>query len=82
MKLHHFNFHIQNLFVPDYAFFLNLTNDHLDWHGNMKNYLNSKLKIFNLQKKNHYAIINKNLKKFFKKKNFLSKLIIPKKKRL
>ena len=31
---------------PDYAFFLNLTNDHLDWHGNKKNYLNSKLKIF------------------------------------
>ena len=26
---------------PDYAFFLNLTNDHMDWHGGMKNYLNS-----------------------------------------
>ena len=25
---------------PNYAFLLNLTNDHLDWHGNMKNYLN------------------------------------------
>ena len=36
---------------PDYALFLNFTNDHLDWHGSMANYLNSKLKIFKLQKK-------------------------------
>ncbi len=63
---------------PDYGLFLNLTNDHLDWHGSRKNYLNSKLKIFQLQKKNHYAIINKKLKKYFFKKNFLSKLIVPK----
>ena len=63
---------------PDYAFFLNLTNDHLDWHGNMNNYLNSKLKIFNLQNKNQFAIINKKFTKNFKKNNFLSKLVIPK----
>ena len=62
---------------PDYAFFLNLTNDHMDWHGGMKNYLNSKLKIFNLQTKSNFAIINNNLKKSFLKKKFLSKLIIP-----
>ena len=34
---------------PNFAFFLNLSNDHLDWHGNKKNYLNSKLKIFQHQ---------------------------------
>ena len=37
--------------------FLNLTNDHLDWHGNMNNYFNAKLKIFNLQTKKNFAII-------------------------
>ncbi len=63
---------------PDYAFFLNLTNDHLDWHGNKSHYLNSKLKIFRLQNKNQYAIINKKLKKNFIIKNFSSKLIISK----
>ena len=63
---------------PDYAFLLNITNDHIDWHGNMKNYINSKFKIFKLQKKNQYALVNDNLKKNFKKRNFLSKLIIPK----
>ena len=63
---------------PNYAIFLNLTNDHLDWHGSKNNYLNSKLKIFRLQKKYDYAIINKKLKKKFKFKKFSSKLIIPK----
>ena len=63
---------------PNYAFFLNLTNDHLDWHGNMKNYLDSKFQIFHLQTKNHFAIINKKFKKKFVGKKFLSKLIFPK----
>tara|TARA_E500000178_G_C16995063_1_gene742734 strand:- start:776 stop:2053 length:1278 start_codon:yes stop_codon:yes gene_type:complete len=62
---------------PDYAFFINLTKDHLDWHGSMKRYLNSKLKIFDLQNQNNYAFVNQNIKNFFLKKFFLSKLIIP-----
>ena len=49
---------------PDYAFFLNLTNDHLDWHGTKANYLKSKLKIFSLQTKKNYAILNESLKSF------------------
>ncbi len=63
---------------PDFAFFLNLSTDHIDWHGSKTNYLNSKLKIFKLQTKNQYAIINENIKKYFIKKKFSSKLIIPK----
>ena len=63
---------------PNYALFLNFSNDHLDWHGSKNKYLNSKLKIFHLQKKKNFAIINKNLKKEFIKKKFLGKLIFPK----
>ena len=63
---------------PNYAILLNISNDHLDWHGSMKNYKNSKFKIFKLQKKNHFAIINNKLNLFFKRKNFSSKLIIMK----
>ena len=63
---------------PDYALFLNFSNDHLDWHGSREKYLNSKFKIFHLQKKNNFAIINKHLKKKFIKNNFVSKLLIPK----
>ena len=62
---------------PDYAFFLNLTNDHLDWHGSKQNYLNSKFKIFHHQTSKHFAIINKNFKKIFKRKKFLSRLVFP-----
>ena len=63
---------------PDYAILLNITNDHLDWHGNMKNYVNSKFKIFELQNKNQYSLTNDKLKMKLKKKNFLGKFIIPK----
>ena len=66
---------------PDYALLLNITNDHLDWHGNMSNYVNSKMKIFKIQKKNQFAIVNKNFKKIFKKRNFISQLITPKEKK-
>ena len=59
---------------------MNFSNDHHDWHGTKENYLNSKLRIFRLQNKNHYALVNKNLKNFFRKKNFASKLILPRKK--
>ena len=63
---------------PDYALFLNFSNDHLDWHGSKNKYLNSKLKIFHLQKKKNFAIINKNLKEKFIKNKFSSKLLFPK----
>jgi UDP-N-acetylmuramoylalanine--D-glutamate ligase len=63
---------------PDYALFLNLSNDHLDWHGGRSNYLKAKLKIFSLQKKNQYAIINNQIKNKFLKKKFFSRLIVPK----
>ena len=63
---------------PDYALLLNITTDHLDWHGNMQNYINSKFKIFKFQNKTQYSIINKKFKSRFENKNFLGKLIIPK----
>ena len=62
---------------PDFAFFLNLSNDHLDWHGNRINYLNAKLKIFKLQSRNNFALVNKKFQKILIKKNFLSKYVFP-----
>ena len=63
---------------PDYAILLNITNDHLDWHKNMHDYINSKLKIFNLQHKKQFAIVNNKFKKIFKKRSFQSRLTVPK----
>ena len=60
---------------PDYAILLNITNDHIDWHGSIRAYIESKLKIFDLQEKNNFALINNNLKNIFKRKKYLSKLI-------
>ncbi len=63
---------------PDYALLLNITNDHIDWHGSMKNYINAKLKIFEFQKQNQHSFLNRKFKLTFKKRKLLGKLIIPK----
>ena len=48
---------------------LNITDDHLDWHGSKQKYIKSKFKIFNNQTKNDIAFLeNGNLKKIYKKK--------------
>ncbi len=61
---------------PNYATILNISKDHLDWHGSFDNYVNSKFKIFKFQDKNCFAFINtKNLIKIFKKKQYIGKLI-------
>ena len=52
---------------PDYAIILNITNDHLDWHGSTKQYINSKFKIFSNQEKNNFAYVNN--KMFLRKFN-------------
>ena len=60
---------------PDYALILNITKDHLDWHGSMSNYIQSKLKIFSLQTKNNFAFVNnKGLLKRFRKNKYMSKV--------
>ena len=56
---------------PDYALILNISKDHLDWHGNVKNYVRSKLKIFSLQDNKCFALLHdkKLIKKFKTSKN-------------
>ena len=56
---------------PNYALILNITRDHLDWHGSMKAYVNAKFKIFSLQGKDDLALLSdkKLIKKFKKNKN-------------
>lgn len=42
----------------DYASFTNLTQDHLDFHENLKNYEQAKIKLFENLRNNKFAIIN------------------------
>ena len=60
---------------PQFAIILNIAKDHLDWHGTLKHYQNSKFNIFSKQDNQDYALLNnQKLIKQFKKKNFVSKL--------
>ena len=60
---------------PYYALILNITKDHLDWHGSYNNYINSKFKIFSKQKSNNFALINNKIfLKKFKKERYQSVL--------
>ena len=54
----------------DYAVFTNLTEDHLDYHKTMDNYLKAKQKLFKKLKKDGISIINKDDKYY---KNFITK---------
>jgi len=65
---------------PNFAAILNISSDHLDWHKTIKNYKDSKFKIFSKQDINDVALLNnKKLIKLFEKKNYLSKLKVIKK---
>ena len=65
---------------PTFALFLNISKDHINWHGSMKNYINSKLKIFKNQTSDDYSFIkDKNLILLYKKNKYRGKLIVVKK---
>ena len=71
-----FQLEYSKFITPSFAIILNITNDHLDWHITMKNYTNSKFKIFLNQQKNNFAFLNnKKLVNYYKKNNFKGKLI-------
>ena len=64
----------------DISILLNISKDHLDWHGSLNNYKKSKLNIFRNQDKNCFSIIcidDGHCKKVAQNfdKNFASKLI-------
>ena len=63
-------------FIKPYcAAILNISHDHLDWHRSKKKYVKSKFKIFINQTKYDLAFLDDiNLKKLYKKYNFLGKL--------
>ena len=71
-----FQLNYSKFIKPTMAALLNITMDHLDWHRTMKNYVDSKFKIFSKQGKEDYAFLSqKNLINSFKKKKFESSLI-------
>ena len=60
---------------PHCAAILNISQDHLDWHGSKKKYVKSKFKIFANQTRSDIAFLNnQNLKKIYRINNFSGKL--------
>lgn len=47
-----------NKFKPNVAALLNVTPDHLNYHGNMQNYLDAKLNIFKNQTEEDFAVLS------------------------
>ena len=61
-------------FSPDVACILNLSNDHLERHGNLNNYAAKKIKIFQNLTKNQFGIIGINHPILKKEKNRLVRI--------
>ncbi len=53
------SFQLENLgdFAPDVAILLNISPDHLDWHGGMDNYIAAKMALFRNQRQGQLAIL-------------------------
>ena len=65
---------------PTFALFLNISKDHINWHGSMKNYINYKLNIFKNQTPDDYSFIkDKNLILLYRKNKYRGKLKVVKK---
>ena len=48
-------------FAPDYGLLLNVSPDHLDWHGSMSAYETAKMNLFMNQSPDQYAILSEEL---------------------
>src|SRR5699024_9345459 len=65
------SFQLENTinFKPKISLILNITPDHINWHGSYKNYISAKKKVFINQNKQDYTVLNyddpliKNMKK-------------------
>ena len=55
------------IFSSKYGIILNISPDHLERHKNIKNYINAKFKLLDLQTKKCFAYVNKNDKLIIKK---------------
>ena len=78
LKLLLIKLNIAILFKTNYAMILNISPDHLERHGSIKNYVKAKFKLVQNQSKKDFAYINvkeKYLKKIMKASRIFSKII-------
>lgn len=64
-----------NDFAPHVAVITNITPDHLDRHGSMRNYIDSKLKICAKQRESDYVITTREVVKMLKEQGVKSQIV-------
>ena len=57
-------------FKPQYSCIINITPDHIDWHGSMQNYVNAKRNVLKNQDHNCYTVLNVDDEYYEECKNF------------
>jgi UDP-N-acetylmuramoylalanine--D-glutamate ligase len=58
-ELSSFQLEYADSFAPDVSVILNITPDHLDWHGSFSSYMHAKTKLLKNQKKDQTSILNR-----------------------
>jgi len=58
LELSSFQLHSSHVFRPDVAVLLNIDQDHLDWHGSVADYVAAKLRLFQRQRPDDWAVVN------------------------
>ncbi len=53
-----FQLHYTRLFAPQVGVWLNLTPDHVDWHGSLEEYVKAKNKLFANMRTDQFAVLN------------------------
>ena len=64
LELSSYQLHYSRNLSLDYGVVLNIGSDHLDWHGNFKNYLEAKSKIIKFTKKNNILVYSDLIREF------------------
>lgn len=78
VELSSFQLEHTKIFKPKVSLILNLSPDHIDWHGSYENYIESKFKIFKNQSKEDYIVLNYDdeiLRSIKENKNLKAKVI-------
>lgn len=58
VEMSSFQLHYTKLFAPDIGIWLNLTPDHVDWHGSLEEYVKAKSKMFDHMRTDQFAVLN------------------------
>lgn len=53
-----YQLHYCQTLAPEVGVWMNLTPDHIEWHGNLQNYIEAKQRLFARQRSNQYAVLN------------------------